>query len=251
MKRKYKLKKSAIIIISIILISIIVLIIFLLSIIKTKSYSIEYNIDDYKISEYFDDKINLFYFEIKKEDITYNFVYPSKYIKERKLIKEISSYNKDDETCLIVNSEYISTNPLCNINNDLVDYRLVSSSLLDKLNYTLPEEERKENTIYNYTIYNNDLNIYIWNYKGFNHINNNELNNINLFNKDIYDIPLAAKINNYLVIPDYEQEYTFNKVYLLDLETDKLDTWTLKYNISYESYVLGINNKSLFIIDKK
>lgn len=251
MKRKYKLKKSAIIIISIILISIIVLIVFLLSIIKTKSYSIEYNIDDYKISEYFDDKINLFYFEIKKEDITYNFVYPSKYIKERKLIKEISSYNKDDETCLIVNSEYISTNPLCNINNELVDYRLVSSSLLDKLNYTLPEEERKENTIYNYTIYNNDLNIYIWNYKGFNHINNNELNNINLFNKDIYDIPLAAKINNYLVIPDYEQEYTFNKVYLLDLETDKLDTWTLKYNISYESYVLGINNKSLFIIDKK
>lgn len=251
MKRKYKLKKSAIVIISIILVSIIALIIFILSLFKTKSYSVEYNLNDYKISEYYDDKIKLFYYEIKKDEISYNFVYPSKYIKERKLIKEIESFNEDKQTCIIIKSDSIKTNPLCNIENELVDYHLVSDTLKEQMGYETNIEDIDEVELNNYKIYSKDLNAYIWNYKGFNHIKNNESNNINLFSRDVYDIPLATKLNNYLIVPDYEQDYTFNKVYILNLDNNNLDTWTLKYNISYDSYILGTNNKSLYIVDKK
>ena len=53
MKKKYKLKKSAKIIIAIFLIFTLALIILIISLCKNKSYSIEYNIDQYAISENF------------------------------------------------------------------------------------------------------------------------------------------------------------------------------------------------------
>lgn len=250
MKRKYKLKKSAIIIISIILLGVIVLTLFIISLFKTKSYSIEYNLDDYKISEYYDDKNKLFYYEINKDDITYNFIHDSKYTKERKMINKINTFKEDNVTCITIESEQIKFNPLCNIESELVDYRLVPSTLLKKMNIEINNNE-EEKEINNYTIYDNDFNAFIWNYKGFNHIKNKESNFISLFEKDFYNIPLTTKINNYLIIPDYEQEYTFNKVYIIDLNTNEVDTWTLKSNISYDSYILGTNKKSLYIIDQK
>ena len=77
------------------------------------------------------------------------------------------------------------------------------------------------------------------------------MNEIKLFDKDIYDIPLATKINEYILIPDYEQEYSFNRIYIINTENNKVDKWKLKYEISFDSYLLGINDKSVFILDKK
>ena len=84
MKKKYRLKKSAItvLVIFIFLIALIVS----LSLFRTKSYSIEYNIFDYDISENYDKDIQTYYFEITKDSITYPFVYESEYQKERKII---------------------------------------------------------------------------------------------------------------------------------------------------------------------
>ena len=37
----------------------------------------------------------------------------------------------------------------------------------------------------------------------------------------------------------------------MDLDTLEVEEWKLKYEISFDSYVLGTNDKSIFIIDKK
>ncbi len=251
MKRKYKLKKSAKLIIVIFIIIIIALLFFVLSLFKTKSYSIEYNIDDYKISEYYDNANEIFYYEINKDSITYNFIYPSKYLKERKLINSIETYSNDKEGCITISSDYITTSPLCHIEKELVDYHLVSKQLLEKIDFEIKKEEIIETTYKNYTFYNNDIDLYIWNYKGFNHVKNGKVNFIGLFEKDIYENLLTSEINNFLVVPDYSQEYTYNKVYLINLSTDEVESWTLKSNISFDSYILGSNKKSLYIIDKK
>ena len=49
MKRRYKLKKKALIVLILIFLITIYLISLLISHIKNKSYSLEYNIDDYKV----------------------------------------------------------------------------------------------------------------------------------------------------------------------------------------------------------
>lgn len=251
MKKKYKLKKSAIIIMCLFLLFLIALIIFIVSLFKTKSYSYEYNLNEYKINENYDDQNDLFYYEIVYKDITYNFVYPSKYIKENKLIKDIKKYEDDNYTCLIIESEYIKSNPLCSNGDTLIDSHLVEGEIKDKISSYLDTSSIKEEDYENYKLYNTDNKIFIWSYKGFTYLHKSTQKFIKIFDKDIYDIPLAAKINEYLLIPDYEQEHSFNKIYILNLNDLTTEEWNLKYNISFDSYVLGYHDKSLYIVDRK
>ena len=251
MKKKYKLKKSAIVILVLFILLIVALILFIISLFKTKSYSLEYNIDKYEINENYDNKDKYYYYEITTDKITYEFIHNSEYHKEKQLIKEVKEYNDGDYTCLKVESDYITTYPLCSYKNQLIDYHLTSETLQDKLSeyYKTPKVIYKKHD--NYTIYNNNLDLLVWSYKGFNYISEDKIKFIKIFDKDIYEIPLATKINNYILIPDYEQEHNFNKVYILNLETLKVEKWKLKYDISFDSYILGTNDKSIFLIDKK
>lgn len=251
MKKKYKLKKSAIIIICIILLSIIALISFIISLFKAGSYSIEYNIDNFAISENYDIKEKIYFYEITYNSIDYNFIFESKKLKEQKLINNIEILEADGYSCLILDSQEINTKPLCSNDSNQIDFYLVPDSLKEELSDYIEELPIKEETYQNYTIYNKDNSILIWSYKGFNYIKGDNIEFIKLFNKDIYDIPHATKINNYLVIPNYEQEYDFNELYIINLDNNEVENWKLDYNISYDSYILGTNDKSIYLVDTK
>lgn len=251
MKKKYKLKKSAIIFLIIILVLIIAVIAFIFHLFKLKSYSLEYNIDDFDISENFDEKGNFYYYEIKDDNIKYSFIDQKEYQKEKRLIKGINKYNYEGYQCLTIESSIISSIPLCSYKEEQISFNIVPQELQEKVNNKIPEINYKNTKYENYTIYTDNNKILIWSYKGFNYINNDDVKFIKLFDKDVYDIPLATKINNYIVIPDYTQLYNFNRVYLINLNNGKTDIWELDKEISYDSYVLGINDKSIFIIDKK
>lgn len=251
MKKKYKLKKSATIILVLFILLIVALLLFIISLFKTKSYSLEYNIDTYEINENYDNKEKYYYFEITTDKITYEFIYESEYHKEKKLIKEVKEYNDGDYTCLTIRSNYITSHPLCSYQNQLIDYHLTSETLQEKLSDYYVSTKEIDKTYENYNIYNSNLNLLVWSYKGFNYLNKDDVKFIKIFDKDIYEIPLATKINNYIFIPDYEQEHIFNRVYLLNLDTLEVEKWNLKYDISFDSYILGTNDKSIFLIDKK
>lgn len=250
MKKKYKIKKKAIIIASTFIILLIALFI-ILKITKSNSYSLEYNIDEFEISENYDLSEKLYYYEISLNGVDYNFIYNHKHFSKKRLINNINKYEEDDYTCLSIESEYISSIPLCSLDNSSIDINLIPDSLKEQMNYSVDKKDEDEYKYQNYKIYNTDTKMYIWSYKGFNYINNNNVEFIKIFNKDIYDIPQATKINNYIVIPNYEQEYNFNEVYILNLEDNEIDKWKLDYEISFDSYVLGTNDKSLYIIDNK
>ncbi len=251
MKKKYKLKKSAIVILILSFIALIVLINLIISLFKKYSYSIEYNIGEYSISENYNKENSYYYYTISTSNLVYDFIYESNCLKEKKLIKEIKEYNDEDYTCIIIKSNYLDAYPMCNYKEEYIDYHLIPDNLKSKLSEYYKSSKEVEKTYDNYKLYNEEENLLIWSYKGFKYIHQGKLTFIKIFNKDIYEIPLATKINNYILIPDYEQEYNFNKVYLINLDTLEVDEWSLKYSISYDSYILGTNDKSLFIIDKK
>ena len=198
MKKKYRLKKEALIFLTLVILVFVVLIVFLMSIFKNKSYSIEYNIDDFKINENYDNNEKLYYYEIKYKDNLYNFVQESKYIKDKKLINKVENYEDEEYICIKIKSEYFEYVPLCSKENENIDYHLVSDNLKEKLK--IEEKEAKEEKVENYTIYS-ESHVLVWSYKGFNSIRGNKIKFIKLFNRDIYNLPLATKVNNYLVIP--------------------------------------------------
>ena len=65
--KKYRLKKSAKIVLILILIAIIALILFIISLFSSKSYSLEYNVDNYAINENYDKEEKVYYYEITKD----------------------------------------------------------------------------------------------------------------------------------------------------------------------------------------
>lgn len=249
MKKKYRLKKSAITVL-VIFIFLIALII-LLSLFNTKSYSVEYSIFDYDISENYDKDKKLYYFEVTKDDITYPFIYESEYQKERKIIKDIKEYKEEDYTCLRIDGSLVKSYPLCSYKEQIIDYHLVPDTIKEKISEYIKTPSSIEKQEGHYEIYNTEDELLIWSYKGFNYIKNGKSKMINIFKDDIYEIPLATKINNYLFVPDYEQKYSFDKAYIIDLETLKVEKWKLKYEISFDSYILGTNDRSIYLIDKK
>lgn len=247
--KKYKVKKSIKIIVILLFITIIALLL-ITSIKKTKSYSLEYSIDNYDISENFDNKTNIYYYQITDGKQKYDFIYESPYIENKKLISKINKHTSKEYTCITIESSSIKSYPICNNGKQNVDYHLVDDKLKDELQEYYKEQSEKKEKIDNYVIYNNEK-MFIWNYKGFNYINDNKITKINIFKKDIYDIPLATKINEYILLPDYEQNYNFNKFYIINTKTLEVDEWEINYDISFNSYINGINYKSIYLTDIK
>lgn len=251
MSKKYRLKKSAILFFILFLLIIIALIVFIVSLFSSKSYSLEYNIKDYAISENYDKESQVYYYEITYNNKKYNFVDEKKYQKGKKLITGIKKHEYEDYTCLTIESNVINSMPLCSKEDNLISFYLVPEELSNKLDDYINKNKVRNNTYNNYKIYNTDNNVLIWSYKGFNYLKGDDVSFIKVFDKDIYEIPLAAKINNYIVVPDYEQTYEFNKCYIINLNNLKVAEWKLDYTISYDSYILGTNDKSIYLVDKK
>lgn len=249
MKKKYKIKKIYKYLLIFILL--IILIIHITNNFKSRSYSIEYKIEDYNISENFDKDSNIYFYTIKYNGLEYDFISNINYVQEKRLIKNIEEHKNGEYICLTIKSEYIKTNPLCSLNERLIDFRLIPIELQKELaDYFINVDELDEE-YQNYTIYNKDNNLLIWNYKGFNYLNDKKINNIEVFTKDIYDIPIVAKVENYILLPDYEQEYNFNTFYIVSLEDKKAIKWQTKYEISFDSYILGTHEKSIYLVDRQ
>lgn len=246
--KKYKIKKRRILML-ILIISIPIISILLL---KEKSYSISYDIAEYSIDENYDRKSKTYYFEIKYNGQRYDFIKQMKYERKRQLIKDINKIKDGNYICLEISSNYFDTNPLCYNKDTFIDYRLASKKILKELTITKYSDKLNINNKYdNYELFNLKDNLLIWNYNSFFSFKNDDVSEIKLFSKDIYNIPLAQKVTRYLFIPDYEQKYNFSKAYVIDLNDFSKKEWNLKYEISFDSYILGTKDDSIFIVDKK
>ena len=52
-------------------------------------------------------------------------------------------------------------------------------------------------------------------------------------------------------MPDYDEGYSFNDAYVINMKNGKKEKWNMKYDISMQSRVVGINNKSIYLVDEK
>lgn len=248
--KKAKIKQRRRLALLLIIILIIVLVLFFLF--QRKDYTVTYSVNDYEITESYHKEEDYYSFIIKKgETERFTIVY-NQHFSSKKNIDQITEYQTQTESCITISSNKVRIEPLCTKEETQISYHLVSDEMKEKLGVT---SETKEDTIL--TTYNNinvyhyrNHNYYIWNYRGFYHINENTTENIQLFDKDIYNPTLITQVNDTLVIPDYNADYYFDKVILLDMNTGRTTTWTLETSIYFDSAVLGVYQGDLYIIDK-
>ena len=130
MKKKYKLKKSRIFLF-VLFFFIIIILFFVLN--RSKSYTLAYDIADFKINESYNKKNEIYYFEVEKDEIKFNFISEQKYIKDRELIKNVNEKKYKNFTCYLINSNYFETNPLCREDNTIIDYHLIPSKFKEEI----------------------------------------------------------------------------------------------------------------------
>ncbi len=208
-------------------------------------------VDDYKVKEKYDGEYHL---EIYNEDITFNYDMNKKYSPQRRLIKKIDTYKNKKYYCLYLKIKDYDTQPICYEDNELIDFRLINNNEFEQFLYN----KYKNNITYinkdlnNLNLYYDNGDIYgIWNYKGIDIISKEQLKTINLFENDVYDNDLVTQVDQYLFIPNYNQEHFFNEVYIIDLKSKEQNKWDLNKNIYFESYIQGVIDKKIYLVDKK
>ncbi|MEG1288532.1 MAG: hypothetical protein RSD29_04205 [Bacilli bacterium] len=207
------------------------------------NYKLNYELEDTKINEKYDKEKKEYLITLNYKDITFTYKTNDKYTNKRKLISNVEVSTKDNTICINPKSDKLTVYQKC-INNN----KYISSSLVYK---NINEENIKE-TYKDISIYDlNNLTFLIWNYKDFLYINNKEKKVIDLFDKDIYRLNLTKQIKDYLLVANNDEEYRFNKMYLINTKKGNVKELKLKQEIYFDSYYLGNYKNSVYLVDKK
>lgn len=244
-----KLKKVFVFIVEIL---VAVLIFFLISKLFMRGYKVDYKVNDLFVKEEYVYKDKYYKFTINYKEKDYIIVKESERIRNKKLIDNILIYEEPNlsEQCILLESKKFENYPVCYKDDNLVDFSYIegdTSRFYKRDNVRILKKEYKNikvNTIL-------DKNVLVWANKGYYFINETEEKEIMFLNKEFYYNNLAYKVGEFLITPDYDQEYTFDKFYIINMKNGKIDTWELEYKISYNSYYLGNKEGIIYMFDRK
>lgn len=218
---------------------ILIFVIFLFFLNFKHSYTLKYKINDIDVTEKYHKKEKYYSFLISYEGKDYEVISFDKYTSKRKLIRDIKVNKTDENTCLSFESTKISLYDVCS----------------NEENFYYPHEESpfKENSNYkNIKIDNlNNNTFFLWNYHEFIYLSNKKTTSIKLFDKDLYNLNLIYQHDKYLIIPNYNENYKFTKVYLLNKENGKTKDFKLRYDVYFDSYFLGSYKDKVYLYDYK
>lgn len=214
---------------------------FLYVLYSPKNYTVEYKIEEYKIKETYVKDIEIYKFYINYKNKTYPLLIDIKYNKNRKLISKIDLNKKSD--CLYIEIKDVKYS-VCYKNNQLIDYRLLS---LESIESEKVISDFNKNKIYNY----NNLKYYIWNYKGYDYLSKDKNRSINVIDKDEYENLLSYQFKNYLITPNYDGDYYFTELLVIDNHNLELSSIKLDNEVSYSSRFLGDFKNDIYLLDEK
>lgn len=240
-------KKIKVILFSIVLL--IIISVFLYIRFKSYNYEVSYTINSFKVDEIYQIKDNEYTFYIKNDKQTFSYSFNHKYIRNKELIDEIKLYEDNDEICILPLSDKIKFYPICYNNSEYTFYNLSNQTIPDfkyqKLNITeISNDELKINYI-------KDNKYLIYNYNSFYFIKDNKIKEIKLFEKDHYTLDLVYELNQYIILPNYDTEYYFNKFYVINMINGKIKEIEFNNKISFNSVFLGDYKNKIYLLDKK
>ena len=178
---------------------------------------------------------------------------------KRKIVKDIYFYKDDTIECVlpIINNKTY-TDIMCYQDEILRDYHnIIGENLkldkyVDSINlyninqYNKEPSSKKTIGSIKYNLHDNFTNsIAITTYNGI-VIDGEE---IKLFENDVYSNKISTFINNYYVVADYDNKYSFNYFYIVDLKTKEVNKLKSKEDISYDSYIQGIVDNKIYVYD--
>lgn len=229
-----------------------VLIIVVVLIGRPRDYTVRYKRDGFEIEERYDKELDVYTFSVSINDKEFNFLANKKRVKGKKLITGVNvlSTQEEDKFCVLLASSKVESYPVCYSDDEYLDYDLFDEKSDDF--YSRKTLESKDDEFNGITFkIKKEQNLFIWNYKGYYQISDAKKEEIKFLERDAYQNNLAYSDGKYILTPNYDQDYSFNKVYLIDMKTGKVIDWELDKEISYNSYFLGDRDGMIYLVDRK
>ena len=229
--------------------------------IKTKEHT--FNIKEIYTQKKKNEKTN-YYFEIKVDDITFNYQTYNNYKKANYIIKKIDYYDGDYKCINIKDKD----------GNSISDVLCIKDNMEYYYNSIKGEEEKLDNFVNNLKGYNKyidsvkdiidaeqvilypnniieDHYIALQNYKGIYLINKiDKIKNINIFKNDVYTNESSIVSGKYYISADYNEEYKFHDFYLVNIKNGKKSTISSDTSLSLDSYIQGTIDNDVYLFDK-
>lgn len=174
----------------------------------------------------------------------------SNYINKKRIISKVKTITNDDTLCVFMESDLINTYPVCKKCNEYIAYS--ATNIIDDNFYKIYTIQNNEDKYANIDIYSlNGKRMAVWNHLGFYFLSHDIKKSFNMLTQESYRDNYSFKVEEYIILPNYDEEYHFNRVYLLNLKNGKTDIWNLNNYINYDFYVLGVKNMSVYLVDRK
>jgi len=207
-------------------------------------------------------------FKIKEDTNTFYFHNSSKLNKKDKIISNVEYFEKDELYCIypVIENKSMNSEIVCLKNNKLLTYSALKSMsdyrvdefviILKNKNYenlswinndTLTPYHDKQ--IYKDNLIDNET-IILFNYDSIDYYTKEKIDTINLFRNDRYENDLGVLVNNYYVIPNYDQRHEFNSIYIINLKDKSKKEFVFSEEISFDSYINGVVDNDIYLFDK-
>ena len=217
---------------------------------RSKNYEKKYTVNNVSITERYLKKEREYQFVFEVEGHTFFVPIARKYMHKKSFVKNIEVRKNDDTICIFPESVQFSFMPLCKKNNEYISYHLIEEEDIVSKDYK--KEYLEDENFGNLKLYHlNHHKYYIWNYKGFWVMDEDNQKEISLFTNDVYTIPLATQVGDFLLLADYNSRFVFQKFYVISSKNDKVRELLLPSELPYESYFLGSTSKKVYLVDKK
>jgi len=241
------MKKKSLALFFFILLIIVVLIIWLCN--RSRNYSKDYMVDGYRLIEEYNKEFGYYSVRLNHNNNVYEMILKHKYV-GKKLINKINVYESTENFCVLFKSEKLDTYPVCTSENNLIDYGLIDETSSEF--YERKTIRPLENTFNNLKLnYLNSKKYLVWAHDGYYYIDGKNNKKIDLLKEEIYYNNLAIQVDEYVLTPNYNQDHTFNEIYVMNLKNGKMDIWELEYEINFNSYFIGVIDGRAYIVDRK
>lgn len=147
--------------------------------------------------------------------------------------------NSNDVICYQPDYNYLAS--LSDSKNELYN-ELLNDSKIEVIDNSI-----KDN-IGVHQIYNFPFKYAFTTYKGL-YIIDDEINDIKLFDNDVYDQAIKAFIDDKYIIANYNNDFSFNEFYIVDLLSKKVKTINIKHELSFDCEVT-VEDDIMYIYDR-
>ncbi len=242
-------------------------------------YEIEVDNKIYNITENFNNKYKTenidkfdnqnYYYEIRDdEQLLFSFKLIGNFIGNKKFLKDLILYKQENLICVypVFAKHENQLDVICN--NGDIQFTYLSlkgqNQSLDKFVESLQQlgfnhyswQSSEVQTImhdnvelYIENILDNQY-IVLWHYNGIYIFTANKEKKLELLKQDRYNNDLGVMVNQYYLIPDDNQQNTFQRLISTNVVKLVSESIELHYDISFNSFVQGVVDDKIYLIDK-